>query len=218
MPQNSPFSQHEIDLLTLKYKDLTIKELSQLLNKTPQQIYNKAHKLKLKKDSRQLGLKLDGNLRRCAICQIVYPQTREFFHHKIKRANTFRSNCKKCIPAYIQKGYNKRYGGEMTLEKMVEFKRRTTAKRCQKLNRQCTITLPELLEIYKSQNGVCFYTHKPMVFHNKDDDSLSIDRLDSSKGYTKDNVVLCRWIINRVKNDLSKEDFIGTCKLIASIF
>ena len=30
---------------------------------------------------------------------------------------------------------------------------------------------------------------------------LSVDRIDSSKGYTQDNIVLCTWIVNKMKNN-----------------
>ena len=33
------------------------------------------------------------------------------------------------------------------------------------------------------------------------DHSLSIDRIDSSRGYTPDNVVFVSWRVNRLKND-----------------
>ena len=35
-----------------------------------------------------------------------------------------------------------------------------------------------------------------------------LDRLDCSKGYTKENVVTCCFLCNRAKNDLSKKDFL----------
>lgn len=37
--------------------------------------------------------------------------------------------------------------------------------------------------------------------------SLSIDRIDSTKGYTYDNVVLCRSVCNLIKNDLPMDEF-----------
>lgn len=35
------------------------------------------------------------------------------------------------------------------------------------------------------------------------DNSLSIDRIDSSRGYTPDNVVFVSWRVNRLKSDAS---------------
>ena len=43
---------------------------------------------------------------------------------------------------------------------------------------------------------------------------MSIDRIDSSQGYTKGNV---QWVTNQVnfmKKDLIQQDFINWCKLI----
>lgn len=36
---------------------------------------------------------------------------------------------------------------------------------------------------------------------------MSVDRKDSSIGYTNDNVVLCLTAVNRMKNDLGEADF-----------
>ena len=38
------------------------------------------------------------------------------------------------------------------------------------------------------------------------DNSPSIDRIDSSKGYTKDNIVIISWRANRIKNDGTAEE------------
>lgn len=38
------------------------------------------------------------------------------------------------------------------------------------------------------------------------DNSPSIDRLDSSKGYTKDNIIVCSYRANRIKSDSTIED------------
>ena len=45
-------------------------------------------------------------------------------------------------------------------------------------------------------------------------DTLSIDRYDPTKGYTKDNVILVTAIVNTMKNDLSHTAFINTINLI----
>jgi hypothetical protein len=40
----------------------------------------------------------------------------------------------------------------------------------------------------------------------KKEDKATIDRVDNSKGYTEDNVVVCSWRANRLKNDASLEE------------
>lgn len=46
--------------------------------------------------------------------------------------------------------------------------------------------------------------------------NVSIDRVDSTVGYTKDNIVLCCDSINSMKNSMPKEFFIELCRNIVS--
>lgn len=43
---------------------------------------------------------------------------------------------------------------------------------------------------------------------------ISIDRVDSNGGYTKDNVVLVAPFINILKSDMDYEDFMNIIKLV----
>ena len=45
------------------------------------------------------------------------------------------------------------------------------------------------------------------IAFKKDPFQVSIDRSDSSKDYTEDNVVLCCQAVNYLKNDYTIEDF-----------
>jgi hypothetical protein len=68
----------------------------------------------------------------------------------------------------------------------------------------------------------CYYTGKPMKIgrklaikgakkrHSTPPDLLSIDRFDSNLGYTKDNIVFCRWDANDMKGSITIE----LCKTI----
>ena len=54
-----------------------------------------------------------------------------------------------------------------------------------------------LLNLWNKQKGLCYYTNIPMQLTNEIVPELvSIDRIDSLKGYTEDNIVLCCYIIN----------------------
>ena len=48
--------------------------------------------------------------------------------------------------------------------------------------------------------------------------SYSLDRIDNTLGYLKDNVVACCYACNHAKASLTKDQFIGLCQLIASRF
>lgn len=43
---------------------------------------------------------------------------------------------------------------------------------------------------------------------------VSVDRLNSFQGYTKDNIVLCRWSINSMKQDMPLDCFFNMITVI----
>lgn len=82
-----------------------------------------------------------------------------------------------------------------------------------------TLTKEEFLrawEEHKIKYGMtCYYTGRPMKIgrklavkgakkrHSTPPDLVSIDRFDSEIGYTKDNIVFCRWDVNNEKGSTS---------------
>ena len=46
--------------------------------------------------------------------------------------------------------------------------------------------------------------------------NISIDRIDSNLGYTKDNIQLVGAIINQIKTDMSNDEFINMCSIITN--
>lgn len=82
----------------------------------------------------------------------------------------------------------------------------------------------DLYEIFKKQNGKCYYTNIDMKvisngesFSGRDQpdlDVVSVDRIDSSKGYFKNNIVLCCNSINKAKGSASFNEFKKFLQLI----
>lgn len=90
----------------------------------------------------------------------------------------------------------------------------------QKRNIPFDITIQDVSSQFEMQNRCCYFTGLPIGF---DDDgpkkryhTASIDRLDSKKGYTIDNICLVHKTINRMKNDLTITQFVEYCRLIVS--
>lgn len=77
------------------------------------------------------------------------------------------------------------------------------------------ITFDEIKRRFDFQEQRCFYTGMPMTFTPNDPNKVSIDRLDSSKGYEPNNIVLCSKRINAMKNDMSVEEFLGVVSAIS---
>lgn len=76
------------------------------------------------------------------------------------------------------------------------------------------IDLPFLVELFNRQQGKCHYTGRFMSFIPSHPDTFSIDRIDSNRGYVRDNVVLCLWTINRMKQELELPLFLDMCRIV----
>ena len=47
--------------------------------------------------------------------------------------------------------------------------------------------------------------------------NLSIDRIDSAKGYTRDNVQLVTMVANQMKNDLAIDELVDICERVIKV-
>lgn len=81
------------------------------------------------------------------------------------------------------------------------------------------ITVEFLWDLFLKQDRKCAITNIPINFNTNfgkfSDGSASLDRIDSNKGYTIDNVQWVHKIINMMKNKLSMNEFTEWCKLVA---
>ena len=82
-----------------------------------------------------------------------------------------------------------------------------------KFKREFNLTQEYLHLLLEKQNNECALSGIP--FEKEGKFSFSIDRADSSKGYTKDNIQLVSQYVNVMKNDMAQELFISLCKNIA---
>jgi len=83
------------------------------------------------------------------------------------------------------------------------------------------VTMSYLLQLYKEQKGICVLTGRKMYLGNSavgkrpHPDTLSIDRIDSSKGYVIGNVRFITYHANIAKNCFTDEQLISLCRDIA---
>jgi hypothetical protein len=66
-------------------------------------------------------------------------------------------------------------------------------------------------EQFARQQGRCFYTGIPFVIEDvhRGMRRPSLDRVDSTKGYTPKNTVLCLTAVNYMKNDYPLDEFMA---------
>lgn len=83
------------------------------------------------------------------------------------------------------------------------------------------ITKEDLLNLWDKQNGKCALTGLDMTYDRYKGriyTNVSVDRIDSSKGYTKDNIQLVCMAANQAKSDLTDEELYEICKGIIDIY
>lgn len=75
------------------------------------------------------------------------------------------------------------------------------------------LTKEYIQEILENQNYKCAYTGVELKIGNKLTNP-TIDRIDSSKGYIKGNIVICTEFANTAKNDLTLDEFKNQINLL----
>lgn len=81
------------------------------------------------------------------------------------------------------------------------------------------ITMDDLADLMESQNHRCALTGWSIAFPELRPgvpNQASIDRIDSSGDYTRDNIQLLEYRINMMKQSYSQEDFITACHAVAT--
>lgn len=77
------------------------------------------------------------------------------------------------------------------------------------------LTLEHIWSVYVEQDGKCALSGQPIGWAEVGQiHTVSIDRIDSSKGYLKDNVQLLHKDVNFMKQQFDNEYFIEVCKMI----
>lgn len=86
------------------------------------------------------------------------------------------------------------------------------------------ITIRDAWDLYCKQQGKCALSGRQLTISGSDKkwrndlktQTASLDRIDSSKGYTMENVQWVHKDINRIKMDLELDYFIQLCKEVAN--
>lgn len=79
------------------------------------------------------------------------------------------------------------------------------------------ITMEQIWHLYLMQNKKCALSGLPLNFPSivgSTDGTASLDRIDSNKGYSIDNVQWLHKDINNIKWDFTQKEIINYCKLI----
>lgn len=156
-------------------------------------------------------------VRKCACCE-KEKNISEFYSDK-SSSTGLQTYCKDC-----QTEKMKKWGSTLDgfIKKLHLDMRHNAKKRSKELNIE--ITCDDIKELYFKQNGLCALTGQTMTTdtymikgnqHIINKMNISIDRINSDLGYTKDNIQLVGAIINRMKSDLTNNEFLNLCTTIS---
>lgn len=123
----------------------------------------------------------------CRICNI-YKSFEEF--SKRKESNVYRNECKECRNA-LQNKYVSTFNGHFV--QLLGHAKESSKNRINKGRTEAgvfNLTIEELKQIWNKQDGKCYYSGISMSY-TSNDWCTSLERIDVTKGYVRDNVVLC---------------------------
>ena len=123
------------------------------------------------------------------------------FNTSTKNWDALHTICRGCAAVYNQERY-KKYRSN-TLKSVWNNMIKTSRYR----NIENSISCDDIETIWENQKGRCFYSGCDMSKDIGSSFKVTIDRKDSSRGYHIDNVVLCCYAVNVMKNKLSINDF-----------
>jgi hypothetical protein len=142
----------------------------------------------------------------------------ETCHYKNK-SSTVRNSCIECEKQAKKNYYENLVQNNLPLSanKSIESWIRKVLYKASQRNKILNIDIDYLLEMYQNQNGKCSISGEELTFHkNNLSTNLSIDRIDSSKGYIKGNIQLVCHYVNIMKWNKDLPEFIEWCKKIVN--
>ena len=78
--------------------------------------------------------------------------------------------------------------------------------------RDFNIDAEYMYQLWKDQSGLCTLSNRELLIAKNTPNTLSIDKIVPSLGYTKGNVQWVTWSVNRAKGDLDTEELVQLCK------
>jgi hypothetical protein len=177
----------------------------------------------------RLALFPSGGDMETKVCKYCHVEKELTQFVKAKQSPTgYRVICKKCLniskKAYVdaniekyrsyQNNYRKVNGCKIYKDLDSRIKDIVTSSR-RRRPFDFSIDAEYVKNLWKNQNGLCVYTKLPLVLEPNQYNTISIDRIDSSKGYIKGNTQLVCRAVNEMKMHREEDLFIHLCHLVS---
>ncbi len=120
--------------------------------------------------------------------------------------------CARCYGGHALGKNHPRYRGDVIPQEILGRLKRNAATR----GIEVFVTLNDLLEQFTKQNGLCALSGIALVASARPNGTASVDRIDSLRPYTKENIQWVHKDVNKMKSNLSDEYFVKMCALVAA--
>ena len=150
---------------------------------------------------------IDGNfVRRCPNCGTAQTYKRRDHALRMLRlgtvCNTCRAERRGCITGQ-HRGVSRSYFKQKELDAVARAY-------------EFDLTIDDVADLLEAQNYRCALTDAPIAIDKSTGNSGSLDRIDNSKGYTKDNIQLVTAEINMLRGSFTMERFRELCELVVN--
>lgn len=170
----------------------------------------------------------DYDKRLCTTCLIIFTNIKENFHIKRYyvskdgiRHIKYDTTCRICKSAY---NLTYRVAVKHDTDKYIKQFVPSIKSRAKTSQIPFDMTADYLKKQITIQDFKCYYTGEQLDFtllsnvrNRPHREFPSLDRLVPELGYVENNVVWCKYEINRMKNDMTHLEFLDTCKNIIDI-
>ena len=136
-----------------------------------------------------------------------------FFRHK-QTSDGYHSWCKSCCNAGNERSREKL---NSTIEGRARVFLQNARKSAKKRGHVFDLEVKDIVDFWAQQDEICAYSGRKMTLVAGKINTVSIERIDSNSGYTKENTILVCQAVNRMKSDFSFSEFYDLCRDV-SIF
>lgn len=162
-------------------------------------------------------------LYKCTCCEKWLPETK-FSKDSSNLHGNRGGRCQQCKDCQRKKYYAERQrlleNDFAALRYKLNQALKSARRRAKQYNRFIDIDMEYMFYLWQKQKGKCALTGVDLTYkfyEGRVNSNLSIDRIDSTKGYVKDNVQLVCMAANQMKNDLSMDEFIQMCESVIKV-
>lgn len=133
-----------------------------------------------------------------------------FKHHQT--SDGLHSWCKSCCQEGNQVSRQKL---NSTIEGRARVFLQNAKKSAAKRQQVFALNVDDIVKYWEEQRGFCAYSGRQMTLAAGDLATVSIERINSTVGYTPENTILVCQAINRMKSDFGFDDFYALCRDVA---